>query len=370
MGAHTDLSEAGFDSAHLSDWMGGQGLGGGAIESARRLSGGTQNILLLLERAGRTFVLRRPPANPRPESNQTMRREARVLGALAGEAVPHARLIAACTDEAEFGFAFYLMEPVDGFNAAEGLPPFARDAAAQRAMAFSLVDALAALGRVDARAVGLHDFGKPDGFLERQVGRWQAQLDGYAKFDGWHGPTSLPDVGGVADWLDANRPTSFVPGIQHGDFHLGNIMFSNQAPEVAAIVDWELATLGDPLLDLGWLLATWPGRDGRGGAFDIQPWSGFPGADELVARYAQGSARSLEAIGWYEVLACFKLGILQEGTMARAQAGLAPLETGAHLHRLAVQMFERAHDRILGRAAAGEAANVRDHNIVEGARRS
>lgn len=365
MGIDAVLSEAGLDSVRLAAWMNRQDLGAGPIAGARRLSGGTQNILLRFERAGRTYVLRRPPANPRPESNQTMLREARVLSALAKESVPHARLIAASADVNEFGFAFYLMEPVDGFNATEDLPPLAQDAAARRAMGLSLVDALAALGRVDAAAVGLGDFGKPEGFLERQAGRWKAQLDGYAKFDGWHGPASLPDVGGVAEWLDANRPSSFVPGIQHGDFHLGNIMFSNRGPEVAAIVDWELATLGDPLLDLGWLLATWPDSEGRGGAFDIQPWSGFPKADEIIAHYSKSSARSLEAIGWYEVLACFKLGILQEGTMARAQAGLVPMESGAHLHRLAVQMFERAHQRIAEQRPSNGVASTSEPEAIE-----
>lgn len=338
--------EAISDPSRLEAWMDSHGLTGGTLEGLRRLSGGTQNILLMFERGGRRFVLRRPPAHLRPESCKAMRREARVLEALSGTDVPHARLIAACSDETVLGFPFYLMEPIDGVNVTETLPAEARAAEFQRAMGFSLVDALAALGRVDAYAVGLHDFGKPEGFLDRQVGRWRAQLDSYVQYDGWSGSDALPDVDGVAVWLDRHRPASFSPGIQHGDYHLANVMFATSSPEIAAIVDWELATLGDPLLDLGWLLATWPAPDGTGGAFDIQPWLGFPTAGELVERYRIGSSRALGGLPWYEVLACYKLGILQEGTMARAQAGLASMETGEHLHRLAIQMFERAHQRI------------------------
>lgn len=345
MTSTVDLSLV-IDVARLEAWMDAAGLGHGAIRSLEALTGGTQNILLRFVRAGRVYVLRRPPAHPRAESQQTMQREARLLGALAGTDVPHARLIAACADEASLGFAFYLMELVDGFNATEGLTQRAREPDFQRAMGLSLVDALAAVGRIDPREAGLEGFGKPEGFLARQVGRWRAQLDSYAQYAGWHGAGALPDVDGVAAWLDDYRPAQFVPGILHGDFHLANVMFDPASGRVAAIVDWELATLGDPLLDLGWLLATWPQPDGSGGAFDVHPWTGFPTAEVLVERYAQGSARILDAMPWYEVLACYKLGILQEGTMARAQAGQASLETGERLHGLAVRMFDRAHARM------------------------
>lgn len=353
MAARPSASDIGIDPVRLAAWMDGHGLGEGPIEGLRPLTGGTQNILLMFERAGRRYVLRRPPHNLRPESNNTMRREAQVLGALAATDVPHARLIAACGDEALFGFAFYLMEPIDGYNVTEGLPAPAADAAFQRDMGLSLVDALAALGRVDFAAVGLGDFGRPEGFLDRQVGRWKKELDSYGRYDGWHGPDALPGIDRVAQWLTEHQPRSFTPGIIHGDFHLANVMFATETPRVAAIVDWELATIGDPLLDLGWLLATWPDANGAGGVFDIHPWTGFPTADDLVQRYARGSTRQLDAIGWYEVLACYKLGILQEGTMARAQAGLVPMETGQKLHNLAIRMFSRAQERISQLSPAG-----------------
>ncbi len=332
---------AGVDLVVLAGWMDGQGLGSGPIEQVRELAGGTQNVLLRFTRAGRDYVLRRPPPHLRAGSNETMRREARLLGALAGSAVPHPALIAACGAEDVLGAAFYLMEPIEGFNATSGLPDSHCTAQAQHRMGLSMVEGLAALHALDPFALGLDGFGKVEGFLERQVGRWQAQLDSYAELAGWPGPGELGDVRAVGQWLDANRPASFVPGILHGDYHLANVMFRSDAPELAAIVDWELATLGDPLVDLGWLLATWP--DGSDSSItSVTPWIGFPSAAELVAHYAARSARSLDAVGWYGVFACYKLGILLEGTHARACAGKAPRETGDKLHARAVWLLERA----------------------------
>jgi aminoglycoside phosphotransferase (APT) family kinase protein len=154
----------------------------------------------------------------------------------------------------------------------------------------------------------------------------------------------------VASWLEANRPAVFEPGILHGDYHLGNVMVRYDAPDLAAIVDWELSTIGDPLLDLGWLLATWPDPEVPAtSVVGVQPWDGFPKAEELVERYRQGTTRDLSRVGWYEVLACYKLGIILEGTHARACAGKAPRATGDVLHATTVGLFERALRRI-GRA--------------------
>ena len=119
-----------------------------------------------------------------------------------------------------------------------------------------MADALAKLGAVDHAAVGLGDYGKPDGFLERQVPRWLSELESYKEFENYPGP-DIPGVDDVATWLEQGRPTAWTPGIMHGDYHAANVMFSRTGPEVVAIVDWEMSTIGDPLLDLGWLLATW-----------------------------------------------------------------------------------------------------------------
>jgi aminoglycoside phosphotransferase (APT) family kinase protein len=331
------------DLERLRAWMDAQGLGEGPLSDVALLAGGTQNILLRFARAGRAYVLRRPPRYLRSNSNETMRREARVLAALASTAVPHPRLIAACPETDVLGVAFYLMEPVAGFNPTRGLPePHASNPALRHAMGLALVDGIAALGAVDHRSVGLDDFGKPEGFLERQVGRWRTQLESYSELAGYPGPR-IPGLDEVSRWLDAHRPRSFEPGILHGDFHLANVMFALDGPELAAIVDWELCTIGDPLLDLGWLIATWPDASGGGpGAVGVRPWDGFPGAEELVERYRARTKRDLSSLDWYAVLACYKLGILLEGTHARACAGQASVEVGNALHATTLGLFERA----------------------------
>jgi aminoglycoside phosphotransferase (APT) family kinase protein len=336
-----------IDLTALASWMDAHGLGFGPILNVTPLAGGSQNVIVRFTRANRDYVLRRPPAHPRPESNETMRREARVLGALAGTQVPHPRLIAACADEAVLGAAFYLMEPVEGFNPQNGLPASHHAAATQRRMGEALVEGLALLHALDPAAVGLGEFGKPEGFLERQVARWGSQLEGYGKFDQWPGPAALGDVGAVAAWLEAQRPAGFVPGVLHGDFHLANVMFNPGDAELAAIIDWELATIGDPLVDLGWLLATWP-QDADGSMLGIAPWNGFPAARDLAAHYAAHASRSLDALDWYAVFGCYKLAILLEGTHARACAGKAPVDVGDRLHGRAVWLMARARRWIAG----------------------
>lgn len=330
------------DPVALARWMDGRGLGSGPIEDVRSLGGGTQNILLRFAREGRDYVLRRPPAHPRPESNETMRREARMLAAIAGSGVPHPALIAACAEEEPLGVSFYLMEPVEGVNAGVTLPPSHCTAEAQHAMGLAMVDAIATLGAIDPDAVGLAGFGKAEGFLERQVPRWTRQLDSYAGFEGWTGPDELPGRSDVARWLEERRPAAGTPGILHGDYHLSNVFFRLDGPDLAAVIDWELSTIGDPLLDLGWLLATWAGDEGGAPIVPVAPWVGFPKTIELIDRYAARSNRSVDHARWYGVLACYKLGIILEGSHARACAGLADRATGDHLHASAISLFQRA----------------------------
>ncbi|MEW5686393.1 MAG: phosphotransferase family protein [Pseudomonadota bacterium] len=336
--------ETGVDLDKLVSWMDGQGLGHGPLEDVVLLGGGTQNVLLKFKRAGRGYVLRRPPPHLRANSNETMRREARMLAALKGTAVPHPELIAACAEEDVLGAAFYLMEPIDGFNPATGLPPLhAGSREVRHRMGLALVEGIAALGALDYRERGLEGFGKVDSYLERQVARWKSQLDSYAQHAGWPGPSGIPGVDEVAAWLERHRPASFEPGIIHGDYHLANVMFRHDGPELAAIVDWELTTIGDPLLDLGWLLATWQESETpREFGVNIQPWGGFPSPSELVGHYRPRTHRDMSAIDWYAVLACYKLGLILEGTFARACAGQAPKDTGDRLHAHTVSLFERA----------------------------
>jgi len=333
------------DTQRLTQWMDARALGSGPIEEACALTGGTQSILISFRRERKYYVLRRPPAHPILDGSQTMRREARVLAALADTDVPHPRLIAACDDMNVLGAGFYLMEPVDGFSPTVGLPAsYADSPDARRRMGLAMVDALVRVSALDHVALGLADFGKLDDYIARQIARWNGQLAGYQDFAGWPGPAGLCGLTNVSNWLEQNRPVRFHPGIVHGDYSLGNVMFRRDAVAVAAIVDWELATLGDPLVDLGWLLATWPDSNGVGliSKLEVHPWQGFLSAQELTAYYAQRSGRDMTNLRWFSVLACFKLAILLEGTHARAHAGKAPMDVGLGLHKAAIKVLVRA----------------------------
>jgi aminoglycoside phosphotransferase (APT) family kinase protein len=336
---------AGVDLSALQHWMDGQALGSGELTNVAPIGGGTQNIMMRFTRDGREYVLRRGPEHLRPASNKVISREFQVLRALRGTGVPHADLIASCDDTSVLGDAvFYLMEPIDGFNAGLELPAAAAGTPElRRQLGFALVEALVSLHQIDFREVGLSDFGRPEGFLDRQVDRWLGELASHQTLPGYP-EVELPHVPEVAAWLSERVPSVWQPGLMHGDFHACNVMFRRDAPAVAAIVDWEMATIGDPLLDLGWLLATWDidnapeefaGRLARAG--------GLPTADELAERYANSSGHNLDQLPWYTVLACFKLGIILEGTFARGKSGQAPAEIGDSLHATALALLERAH---------------------------
>ena len=324
--------------------MDARDLGAGALSAPVQLTGGTQNLLFLLERDGRRFVLRRPALEARPGADALMLREARVLEALSCSAVPHPQLIAACDDPTVIGSTFYLMEAVDGFNATTGLPASHTMSAAQHTMGLSLVDGISALGAVDHVAAGLEAFGRPEGFLERQVSRWAKEMEGFSRVSDWPGQAALPAIADLQAWLTRHQPTFFRPGIMHGDYHIGNVMYRSDAPALAAIIDWELSTIGDPLLDLAWLVATWPDESGKSVSptLDVSPWAGFPTTAELVERYGERSSRDLSAIDWYVVLACYKLGIILEGTHVRACEGKADISMGKVFHQAAINLFERA----------------------------
>ncbi|UZF48190.1 phosphotransferase family protein [Rhodococcus rhodochrous] len=333
----------GVDLTAVRDWMDTQGLGSGEPTAVSPIGGGTQNIMIGFERSGVRYVLRRGPKHLRPQSNRVMQREMTLLRALSGTAVPHPTFVAGCDDTHVLGAVFYLMRTVDGYNAAETLTPaHGADRTLRHRMGLSMVDALTELARLDPAAIGLSDFGRPEGFLERQVGRWLGELESFTHLPGY--PTVLlPQVERIASWLDDNRPPQGAPGILHGDYHVANVMFDRVAPTVVAMVDWEMATVGDPLLDLGWMLAMWPDADGESDLLEsrLTGAGGLPSRAELIARYAANSDRDLSAIDWYTALAGFKLGIILEGTYARSLSGQAPTDVGDRLHRYALLLFER-----------------------------
>ncbi|WP_345423332.1 phosphotransferase family protein [Pseudonocardia xishanensis] len=337
-----------MDLAALTAWVRERGIGA-EIGEVTALAGGTQNIVLRIELDGRPVVLRRPPEHPRPTSDRTLTREITVLTGLAGTDVPHPRLIAGCTDTSVLGVVFYLMELVDGVNPGEEVTAAQRaDAGLRHGQGLAVARALARLGAVDPAAQGLDVLRKPGSFLARQVPQWLGQLESYRDFPEWDA-RGLPEVAGIAEWLEAHRPPDAEPGVMHGDFHLNNVMLARERPAVAAIVDWEMCTVGDPLLDLGWLMVTWPDEPRAlevGGP--LARLGGLPTRAELVAEYVRAGGRDATRIDWYTALAGFKLGIVLEGTWARASAGEAPEEVGQRLHDSAVALLTTA-----GRIAEG-----------------
>ncbi len=333
----------------LQSWIDAQPdlPGHGPVTAVEQLTGGSQNHIYLMTRGDAQMVLRRPPRHLRKNSNDTMLREARVLSALHGTDVPHPTFYTSCADTDVIGVCFYVMEPIVGFCPIGPLPgQYGTDAGWRRRLALELVEGAAKLGAVDHEAVGLADFGKPENWLERQVGRWRAQLDGYSQLEGY-GTPAIEGVDAVGEWLDANRPPDCRIGIIHGDYQFANVMFAPGEPRLAAIVDWELSTLGDPLLDLAWVLQAFvePG-DPPGRSPQMQPSDGLPSRAELVAHYGAVSGRDMSAMPWFFVLACYKLGILLEGTYARACAGQATREIGDQLHAYTLWLFAMARQSI------------------------
>lgn len=339
-----------IDIHSLQTWMDDQGIGSGLITQPTLISGGTQNILARFQRGNLDLVLRRPPLKPRPKNNSLILREATVLRALDGTGIPHPRLIATCEDNTVLGgvdpdtrAVFYLMEAVDGFNPLAEIPSGIDDDTGRKHMVAQAAVTLAELGEIDHREVGLDKFGRPDGFLERQVGRWISEHESYVGLSGYPADP-LPNFDQVAQFLSANLPTNYRPGIMHGDYHLGNLLFTPDEGRLAAVVDWEMSSIGDPLVDLGRLLAAWPDEHE-----DVDPFRGaiwnsgtMPSPQFLVDRYRERTTRSLDDLPWFTILGCFKLGIILESTYARACAGQASQSLGALMHTAAIQLFTRA----------------------------
>ena len=327
------------DEQRLGRWMDLQDLPGrGQPVTSRFISGGASNEIFEIRRGGFCSVLRRPPRVVPPGRNETMLREFRVLEALNGTDVPHPEAFAACDDPEVIGSSFYLMGLVDGWSPMnmDGWPaPFDTDLDARYGLAIELVDGIARLSRVDWRARGLEGFGKPEGFHDRQVDRWLAHLSAVQFRD-------LPGLDVASDWLRSHKPSHWEPGIIHGDYQFANVMFSHGAPaRLAAMVDWEMSTVGDPLLDLGWVMNGWtdPGEDRTGGYVDS---TGMPGRDEMLAHYAGVSGRSVDEIDYYVILARFKLAIVLEAGYARVVSGQADNPTMAAFEHVVLDTMAAA----------------------------
>jgi aminoglycoside phosphotransferase (APT) family kinase protein len=326
----------------LAEFLDSAGLGEGPLE-AERVGDGHSNVTYLVRRGGERFVLRRPPRPPLPPSAHDVLREARLLTALAGTAARVPRVLAVCDDETVLGVPFYVMDEVRGTVITGEIPP-ALDTPEQRArIGDELIDALVEIHAVDWQAAGLDGFGKPSGYLERQLRRFTGLWE--------HNKTrELPIVAEVGDWLAANLPASPPATIVHGDYRLGNVMVADEPPaRVVSVFDWELATIGDPLADVGYMTVTWVAPDDPDDTMfsslsGVTRQQGFPTRAELIARYEQRSGRSMHALHWYQALALWKAAVFMEGNYKRFLAGNSDDSFMAFFDEGVPALAEKAHE--------------------------
>ena len=304
-----------LDVATLDAWIGDRLPGAGASLRASRLGAATgiANALFLLERGRHRWVFRQPPEVKNDPSASDTAREWRILNALEGTAVPHPQPLLLCDDVAVLGRPFLIMGLVDGFTPGFELPePFLSDHSLRFELGLAYAEGCAQLAQVDWVAGGLDGLGRPEGFLERQVPRWMAQLERYQI-------RQLPELEFLTTWLDDNRPAMSPAGIIHGDYSPFNVMVAPQPPaRLAAIVDWDTGTIGDPLLDIGHVVARWAEPDEE----PVLGWQaggpeGYPTRRQLADHYASLTGRDVSALPYYEALALFKLAVILEGTYSR-----------------------------------------------------
>ena len=303
----------------LEAFLDQRGLGSGPIK-AETVGEGHSNVTYLIRRDGGEWVLRRPPRPPLPPSAHDVLREARLLLAVAGQPVRTPQVLATCDDPEVIGAPFYVMERVQGDVITTAIPDALDTPEQRRRVADELIDALVEIHAVPWQECGLEGYGKPTGYLDRQLRRFGGLWE--------HNKTREVDVlDRVTAWLGDHKPESPPATIVHGDYRLGNTMFAPGTPaRLVAIFDWELATIGDPLADIGYLLATYaePGDpDSTVASLTTvtRTTPGFPTRDELVARYEERSGRSMTDVAWYTTLALWKSAIFLEGSYKRRLAG-------------------------------------------------
>jgi aminoglycoside phosphotransferase (APT) family kinase protein len=290
--------------------------------SVALISGGKSNLTYRVACDAGEVVLRRPPLGHVLPTAHDMAREFRVISALHGSQVPVPRTYFLAGEDSVLGVPFYVMERVLGHICRDQLPPGYGDTAAEReAIGGALIETLAYLHATDPAAVGLADFGRGAGFMERQLRRWSKQWESSKTAD-------LPALDSLRDALARTMPEQAAVTIVHGDFRLDNTILHPTRPgEIVAVLDWEMSTLGDPLADLGAMLAYWsePGDDDELAAARIVPpvtaADGFQSRGEIVRRYAEITGFDVTRIGWYLAFAYFKLAVVAQGIAARVAGG-------------------------------------------------
>jgi aminoglycoside phosphotransferase (APT) family kinase protein len=288
-----------------------------AVEAMR--GGGSCEIFSVL-RGGESWVLRRAPRHASSQTAHDVLREFRILDAIKDQPVAIARPVLSCDDSGVFGAPFYVMDRVDGVPIRDRLPQAWATVPEEHGKALEqLIDALVAVHAVDWQACGLGDMAHPEDYLQRQISRWIAQLHSY-------GGRELAAAEQLAEWLESTRPPDQPPALYHGDYKLDNVLYATALPvRLLAIVDWEMSSIGDPLVDLAWALIFHPGPEGTmrlGTAKEPRFDPAFlPSKAALVERYAVASGRDTSAIGWYDVFSRWKLAIALEGSYAKFLRG-------------------------------------------------
>ncbi|SHN01893.1 phosphotransferase family protein [Cryptosporangium aurantiacum] len=310
--------------------------------SVELLTGGRSNLTYLLSDGTGRWVLRRPPLGHVLETAHDMGREHRLLSALHPTNVPVPRpLVLAGRDV--IGAPFYVMEFADGavLSTRDQLAAF--DASGATALADGLIDVLARLHRLDPDAVGLGDLGRPAGYLERQLRRWARQLDASRSRD-------LPELDRLHERLSARLPERQGSGIVHGDYRLDNAIVDPRTRTVTAVLDWEMATLGDPLTDLGSAIMWWDGMRGLNGPVAALPGdlAAFPDGGHLVAEYGRITGTDLSEMPWYCGFAYYKMAAIFEGIHYRSLQGMTVGEGFDRIGPLVLPLTERGHAALSG----------------------
>ena len=281
------------------------------------IGGGKSNLTFLLRSDAGELVLRRPPTGALLPSAHDMMREARVQSALATTDVPVAEIVLA-DDGDLLGVPCYVMTKVPGHVVRGELPAGFADTDEERlGLSFAFVDTLAALHAVDHAAVGLGDYGRPEGFMARQVRRWTGQWEASATHE-------VPEIDELARRLAGSVPPQDRTTIVHGDYRLDNVVLDAHRPaQVNAVLDWELSTLGDPLTDLALVSLFWTGPGERQLSLipGVTHLPGFATREQLLDRYAAASGADLSGMSWYQAFAHFKFAVITQGVQVRARAG-------------------------------------------------